>query len=805
MAHRKPAVEKQASAEGSKKKRGSKRKRKVAASDLDDLRSQRDRVKESRLAPNTNTAYAGHIKRGLEFIKEVADRRADVVFNEADGQPSVQAEVDAGEAINYAELAVAFDYPPNRLSPYALELFLTEKCIQQGCGQSLAEQVHAAFKDHWRRMGDGRYRGRWSCDPETGRVSGNPADSPEVEDIMQSIKNTIHAAGAPRDHAEAMKIEDLRKMMNWSLQECPQALVDTVLAQEAKGETCSVETRLFITKHLQIRGFYSSSFVLWTRNQELCQLQGQHYMLDCEGEEPYNMPYDRIRLAHRKGWTRKNGNPMQVIGRNYRIFNNLKTPSEINMHFHLRQWRTWLETVLLRRPLQPQDYIFPTVSVNGQVQIKTHLTNIAVQDWLRETCAAVKLTVVYTTHSFRRGGAQYRFMWCPIGQRWSLSAVRWWGGWADGEHSDTLIKYLIDELNEYESSFENQLCPLHTEAKESFMGDHLKVSAVSAEEVQEAALAMKRQAEAMMTAIQPFIAALTSNGIMIPMPVAHQTTVNPFNTLSGPATEPQATVVEPPSPMSTSQTAGSNVSFSLEDPAFQVVAPNVTAPAPSDCASVNTGPWSPHSPSDPLTVPPQAIPSGAAPSVPVVIGPPFPPPAWPFNAPIPWHMLPPQRPPWFGHPSLQPPQMPPPFATPFVQHPTTAAHAILNVQGNIGGKQNTRKVQPIEKAVIPNLRRGPRAWRQAVDQWDQVDPDTNYALKDWPKEWYTGEMGTYTGAKYDQRRMVALEFIDKYDRDEDVFLEEYPEANNGFAQLVDAIRRKQIARNERVARPGRRS
>ena len=40
----------------------------------------------------------------------------------------------------------------------------------------------------------------------------------------------------------------------------------------------------------------------------------------------------------------------------------------------------------------------------------------------------------YTTHSFQRGGAQYRFMFTPIGQQWSLNRIRWCGGWAIGEH-----------------------------------------------------------------------------------------------------------------------------------------------------------------------------------------------------------------------------------------------------------------------------------------------------------------------------------------------------------------------------------
>jgi hypothetical protein len=38
----------------------------------------------------------------------------------------------------------------------------------------------------------------------------------------------------------------------------------------------------------------------------------------------------------------------------------------------------------------------------------------------------------FTTHCFRRGGAQHRFMWAD--QKWSLKAVKWWGGWSSSEN-----------------------------------------------------------------------------------------------------------------------------------------------------------------------------------------------------------------------------------------------------------------------------------------------------------------------------------------------------------------------------------
>jgi hypothetical protein len=89
-------------------------------------------------------------------------------------------------------------------------------------------------------------------------------------------------------------------------------------------------------------------------------------------------------------------------------------------------------------------------------------------------------------------------MFAPLGKRWSLSIVRWWGGWATGEHVgklsdipttilidfqvDTLMKYLVDSLQSYETGHGDALCPVPHEADKSFMGEHLLVKPVATEE-----------------------------------------------------------------------------------------------------------------------------------------------------------------------------------------------------------------------------------------------------------------------------------------------------------------------------------
>jgi integrase len=103
------------------------------------------------------------------------------------------------------------------------------------------------------------------------------------------------------------------------------------------------------------------------------------------------------------------------------------------MYTHLPKWISFLE-YRLGHKLAPDDFVFPYFSANGIPQPKRPMTHDMVQAILVEFAEAAGLTKNYTTHCFRRGGAQYRFMFAPIGKRWSLSIIRWWGGWAIGEH-----------------------------------------------------------------------------------------------------------------------------------------------------------------------------------------------------------------------------------------------------------------------------------------------------------------------------------------------------------------------------------
>ncbi|KZT54247.1 hypothetical protein CALCODRAFT_419999, partial [Calocera cornea HHB12733] len=63
-------------------------------------------------------------------------------------------------------------------------------------------------------------------------------------------------------------------------------------------------------------------------------------------------------------------------------------------------------------------------------------------------------------------------MWAPVGERWSLAMVRWWGGWAESERRNTLLCYLLDELYMYKEGHRDALRPIPQEdCKLSFLGE----------------------------------------------------------------------------------------------------------------------------------------------------------------------------------------------------------------------------------------------------------------------------------------------------------------------------------------------
>ncbi|KAG2131401.1 uncharacterized protein EDB93DRAFT_1108102 [Suillus bovinus] len=114
---------------------------------------------------------------------------------------------------------------------------------------------------------------------------------------------------------------------------------------------------------------------------------------------------------------------------------------------------------------------------------------------------------------------------------------------------------------------------------------------------------------------------------------------------------------------------------------------------------------------------------------------------------------------------------------------------------------------PSNGLVIPRLPlvhlnglKTPKAesWKDIITHWLVGDPNRGLKtpLKDWPQEWYQG-LNWKLAMQYQNRAIVAHEFINHYQSDEALFLAAYPEAERGHTPLLAAINKARAVRGER--------
>ncbi|KAK0489204.1 hypothetical protein IW261DRAFT_1557697 [Armillaria novae-zelandiae] len=480
-------------------------------------------------ADNTKINYRGYVGRAVQFLEEMVaarqKRQAETGVCEDDTDTSL--------------LSQAFSNPPNKYSVTALLNFLMQKCFVEQHGKSTAQGIQAAMAKMWDKMDGQKYAGdHYHLDESTGSVTGNPARAPSVKEYVKCIntKSSAKGAAAIRHHADAMLVEDLIKIVKYSKAECS--------CEQLEKTQVSAQELIQMIKHGLTRAFLTSGFTLWTRNFELCGLQARDIDWGLQGAAPYHVPYFRVHLDGRKGWQNKQGWDGPLESNYYNIYAQPDSP-DIDMYTYLPQWVKLLEQCL-GRALEPDDYIFPYCSSNGIIHSKREMTHDMIQNLLNEFGQGAGLKRAYTTHSLRRGGAQYRFMFAPIGRHWSLSVIRWWGGWAIGEHVDTLMKYLVDSLQSYESGHSDALHPLPKEAERSFMGDHVLEKPVTTAEFRvfaEAVLTRPAPAKMECTCPMPVHAASPSSfvnlGVVLPTPASQNFTYATSHSLTGMSPTPR--------------------------------------------------------------------------------------------------------------------------------------------------------------------------------------------------------------------------------------------------------------------------
>ncbi|PBK81550.1 hypothetical protein ARMGADRAFT_1048794 [Armillaria gallica] len=386
-------------------------------------------------ADNTKINYKGYVARAARFLDDMV-----LAWRKRYSETGV-----CKDDIDTDLLAQAFDNPPNKYSVTALLNFLTQKCFVEQYGKLTGQGIQAAMVRMWDKMDGQKYAGdNYHFDESTGIVIGNPAHAPSVKEYVKCIntKSSTKGAAAVCHHADAMRIEDLVKIIDYSKHECS--------SEELEKSTITAQELMQMIKHGLARAFFTLGFTLWMRNFELCGLQACDIEWDLQGPAPYNVPYFRVHLDGCKGWQSKQGWDGPLESNYYNIYAQPNSP-DIDMYTYLPQWISLLERCLGCK-LEPDDYIFPYCSSNGIIHPKREMTHDMIQNLLNKFSQGAGLKRTYTTHSLHRGGAQYRFMFAPIGRRWSLS---------------------VDTLMNYESGHSDALYPILKEADKTFMGDHV--------------------------------------------------------------------------------------------------------------------------------------------------------------------------------------------------------------------------------------------------------------------------------------------------------------------------------------------
>jgi len=88
----------------------------------------------------------------------------------------------------------------------------------------------------------------------------------------------------------------------------------------------------------------------------------------------------------------------------------------------------------------------------------------------------------------------------------------------------------------------------------------------------------------------------------------------------------------------------------------------------------------------------------------------------------------------------------------------TSCSSVSSIESRGSSRSMSSSPLPIAGVSIPSLGHGRGAWRRAIKQWTEVDPQTGLALKDWPAKWYTGLMRTTTGSLRSQRQVIFEEY-----------------------------------------------
>ncbi|TEB19214.1 hypothetical protein FA13DRAFT_1802534 [Coprinellus micaceus] len=173
----------------------------------------------------------------------------------------------------------------------------------------------------------------------------------------------------------------------------------------------------------------------------------------CSDGTPFE--YMVVNVCKRKNWTVKD--ETELTGMSTSI-QEADQPA-IDAYSLIKDWIS-VYTEILGRPCTKAMFSFQRSMRLPELTPTEALNEDKVRKLVRKHAGDARLAHAdgYKSHCFRRGGAQYRFMYAALKESGPCHGYDG-GGWANSEQGDTLVKYLLDELFTYEEEYRNALQP----------------------------------------------------------------------------------------------------------------------------------------------------------------------------------------------------------------------------------------------------------------------------------------------------------------------------------------------------------
>jgi hypothetical protein len=279
------------------------------------------------------------------------------------------------------------------------------------------------------------YRNKHNCVDGWDSVRlGNPADEPALLQLLKSLK----------------KDDNRNREANQSL---PMLYGEMLKLHNFFSDESAVDAEFTNAIKVQLDALFSLSFICMFRIDEAFKSKiGDIKKNEILPREP-SITHTKVTVTFRK--TNQDNRYEESIFRLYSNSTEVAIDARHKLAVYLNMLRNsnanWHSDALL----------FPRVNGN-KIDFTSRLSQQAVNIYLKNLTTKLGLLGprtrgAFTTHCFHRGGAQYRFMYAS--PRWSLEAIKSWGGWSTGEQGGAIYRYLLEEYSRIEYDYSDMLSP----------------------------------------------------------------------------------------------------------------------------------------------------------------------------------------------------------------------------------------------------------------------------------------------------------------------------------------------------------